>query len=102
MVWDNGLHASVRLISGEFGDVREHTIRAFDASPAVLTIRNIIRELETGERTTGNIDVTMQSVEAQFGIAHSHLNGGARVSRCPWPTARFTSREVRRRLSRRR
>jgi hypothetical protein len=24
--------------------------------------------------------VTMQSVEAQFGIAHSHLQGGARVA----------------------
>ena len=80
VVWDNGDHASVRLISGEYADVREHTIRGIAESPAVLTIRSIIRELETGERTTGNIDVTMQSVEAQFGIAHSHLNGGARVS----------------------
>ena len=76
VVWDNGLHASVRLCGRDSDDVREHTIRAIDESPTVLTIRDIIRELETGERTSGNIDVTMQTVEAQFGIAHSHLSGG--------------------------
>ena len=36
--------------------------------------------MEGGERTAGNIDVTMQTVEAQFGVAHSHLQDGARVS----------------------
>ena len=41
--------------------------------------KNIINEIETGERTTGNIDVTMQAVETQFGVAHSDLLGGARV-----------------------
>ena len=80
VVWDNGLHASVRLCGRDSDDVREHTIRAIDESPTVLTIRDIIRELETGERTSGNIDVTMQTVEAQFGIAHSHLSGGTRVT----------------------
>ena len=59
---------------------RETVIRPTGESPTVTTIRNIIRELETGDRTDGNIDVTMQAVEAQFGIAHSHLAGGARVS----------------------
>ena len=49
-------------------------------SPTVCTIRDIIREIETGERTRGNIDVTMKSVEAEFGIAYSHLQGGCRVS----------------------
>ena len=29
--------------------------------------------------TAGNIDITMQSVEAQFGMVHSHLQNGARV-----------------------
>ena len=37
-------------------------------SATVATIRSLIRELESGERTTGNIDVTMQSVEVQFGL----------------------------------
>jgi hypothetical protein len=45
----------------------------------VCTIRSLIREIETGERTAGNIDVTMQSVEVQFALAHSHLEGAARV-----------------------
>ncbi len=49
-------------------------------SPTVCTIRDIINEIETGERTRGNIDVTMQSVEPEFGIAYSHLQGGCRVS----------------------
>ncbi len=79
-VWDNGLHATVRRTGRDYSDAREHLIRAIGESPAVLTIRNIIRELETGQRTSGNIDVTMQTVEAQFGIAHSHFNGGARVT----------------------
>ena len=49
-------------------------------SATVATIRSLIHELETGERTTGNIDVTMQSVEVQFGLVESHLQGGARVT----------------------
>ncbi len=60
--------------------VEETEIRPVGESPTVCTIRDIIREIETGERTRGNIDVTMQSVEAEFGIAYSHLQGGARVS----------------------
>ena len=49
-------------------------------SATVATIRSLIHELETGERTTGNIDVTMQSVEVQFGLVESHFQGGARIS----------------------
>ena len=79
VVWDNGLHATVRLTSRDSDDVREHTVRATGASPTMRTIQNLILELETGERTDGNIDVTMQSVEVQFGIAHSHLQHGARI-----------------------
>ena len=41
---------------------------------------SIIRELETGEPTVGRIDITMQSVEVQFGVACSHLQDGARVA----------------------
>ena len=69
----------MRLTSRDSDDVREHTVRATGASPTMRTIQNLILELETGERTDGNIDVTMQSVEVQFGIAHSHLQHGARI-----------------------
>ena len=60
--------------------VEETEIHPEGESPTVSTIRDIIREIETGERTRGNIDVTMKSVEAEFGIAYSHLRGGCRVS----------------------
>ena len=59
--------------------VVEKIIQPVGESPSVNTIRNIIRELETGERTAGNIDMTMQIVEPEFGIAYSHLQGGSRV-----------------------
>jgi predicted dehydrogenase len=78
--WDNGqLFRTWRPAKGET-PAHETTYQPAGESPTVCTIRNIIRELETGERTTGNIDVTMQSVEVQFGIVESHLRGGARVT----------------------
>jgi predicted dehydrogenase len=60
------------------GEERSYTPSGESAT--VATIRSLIRELETGERTTGNIDVTMQSVEVQFGLVQSHFQGGARVA----------------------
>ncbi len=78
--WENGEAIRVRSGTRKDSEIDEKVIRPQGESPTVCTIRNIIRELETGERTAGNIDVTMQVVEAQFGIAHSHLQGGARVS----------------------
>ena len=57
----------------------EQTYTPEGESPTVCTIRDIIREMETGERTKGNIDVTMQSVEVQFALVESHLQNGARV-----------------------
>ena len=77
--WGNGADLRVRR-DGDASGSRETVIRPTGESPTVTTIRNIIRELETGVRTDGNIDVTMQAVEAQFGIAHSHLAGGGRVA----------------------
>ena len=77
--WDNGGINFVRR-GDMFGDVVDlQTFRPTGESHTVNTIRDIIREIETGQRTKGNIDTTMQIVEAQFGIAHSHLQGGARV-----------------------
>ena len=60
--------------------LEERIIQPAGESPTINTIRDIVRELDTGERTAGNIDVTMQMVEPVFGLAHSHLQGGARVS----------------------
>lgn len=85
--WNNGDQLGVRrsgtknsLFEGISGETLETVILPSGESPTVCTIRNIIREMETGERTYGNIDVTMQAVEAQFGIAHSHLVNGGRIS----------------------
>ena len=36
-------------------------------------------ELETGERTSGNIDVTHKVCEAEFGLAWSHVQGSCRI-----------------------
>lgn len=77
--WENGAFFLVRRGRMKSTALEEKIIRPTGESPTVQTIRGIINELETGERTSGNIDVTMQSVEAQFGIAHSHLQGGTRV-----------------------
>jgi predicted dehydrogenase len=77
--WDNGDVIRIRRGTRKVSAVEERTIKPSGESPTVCTIRNIIQQLETGERTAGNIDITMQAVEAQFGIAHSHLKGGARV-----------------------
>jgi hypothetical protein len=60
------------------GEARTHTPSG--GSATVATIRSLIRELEMGERTSGNIDVTMQSVEVQFGLVASHFQGGSRVA----------------------
>ena len=48
-------------------------------SSTVTAIRELINEIETGERTTGNIDRAMTVVEQQFALVHSSLNGGART-----------------------
>jgi predicted dehydrogenase len=49
-------------------------------SSTVNAIRELINELETGERTTGNIDRAMKVVEQQFALLHSSLSGGARTT----------------------
>ena len=77
---DNGQSFEVRHSLGSNADgATTRKIYAHGEAPTVNTIRDLINSLETGEPTRGNIDVTMQSVEAQFAVAHSHLAGGARV-----------------------
>jgi predicted dehydrogenase len=80
LAWENGQEFVVRRTGRGGAAVEETVLRPTGESPTVCTIRDLIRELETGQRTAGNIDVTMQSVEAQFAIAHSHLQGGTRVA----------------------
>ena len=66
--------------SGVESYATERVIYTRGEPPTVNTIRDLIHSLKTGEPTRGNIDVTMQSVEAQFAIAHSHLAGGTRIN----------------------
>jgi predicted dehydrogenase len=78
--WDNGGEFCVRKTAAKTGRTEELRFQPVGASPTICIIRNLIRELETGERTDGNIDRTMQAVETQFALAHSHLQHGARVT----------------------
>jgi len=86
LTWDNSqLFRTWRASKAARGaeperPTHEQTFTPEGESPTICTIRDIIHELETGERTAGNIDVTMQSVEVQFALVESHLNGGARIS----------------------
>jgi len=78
--WDDGGDIRVRRRSRGNSEVDEKIIRPTGESPTVCIIRDIIREMKTGQRTAGNIDITMQVAEAEFGIAHSHLQGGGCIS----------------------
>ena len=79
LAWDNGDHFVVRRSSRRGSAAEETVLRPTGESPTVCTIRDLLRELEGGARTAGNIDVTLPSVEVQFGLAHSHLQNGTRV-----------------------
>jgi scyllo-inositol 2-dehydrogenase (NAD+) len=79
IAWDNGQYFAVRRPGLGGQSMQETVFRPTGESPTMCTIRSLIKEIETGERTAGNIDVTLQSVEVQFALAHSHLQGGARV-----------------------
>ena len=78
--WDNGGLYGVRKFDRKSGRTDTTTFQAQGESPTMCVIRDIIGELETGKRTAGNIDRTMQAVETQFALVHSHLQGGSRVS----------------------
>ena len=77
--WENGGLFGIRKSIPKSGQTEVTTFQATGESPTICTIRDLIREMETGERTKGNIDLTMDTVETQFALAHSHLQGGARV-----------------------
>lgn len=79
IAWENGDDFRIRRTSAKTHTTEETILRPTGESPTICTIRDMIRALETGAPTQGNLGITMQSVEAQFGLAHSHLQGGARV-----------------------
>lgn len=80
IAWENGADFRIRRTNGKTQTTEETIFRPSGESPTICTIRDILHELDTGERTKGNLGVTMQSVEVQFGLAHSHLQGGSRIS----------------------
>ena len=80
IAWENGSDFRIRRTNAKTQTSEETIFRPSGESPTICTIRDILGQLETGERTKGNLDITMQSVEVQFGLAHSHLQGGARVA----------------------
>ena len=75
LAWDNGMDTRIQRPLRRGDEVEETTIHAAGDPPGITNIRNIIREIETGERTDGNINVTMQAVETQFGIAYFLVAG---------------------------
>lgn len=80
IAWENSNDFRIHRTNGKTQTTEETIFRPSGESPTVCTVRAMLHELETGERAAGNLDVTMQSVETQFGLAHSHLQGGVRVS----------------------
>jgi predicted dehydrogenase len=79
MAWENGGHFGVRRLVLKRGTVSETTFTPQGESPTICTIRDLMNAVETGSPTRGNLDVTLPSVEVQFGVAHSHLQGGRRI-----------------------
>ena len=79
-VWGSS-DSDFRVWSSSGGDssFKETSISPSGEGPSVCIVKEIIREIETGQRTTGNIDVAMQVMEAQFGVAASHIKSGSRV-----------------------
>jgi predicted dehydrogenase len=69
----------IRTIDRKSGRAVRTTWGHSGESATVNAIRELINELETGERTTGNIDRAMKVVEQQFALLHSSLDGGART-----------------------
>lgn len=84
MAWSNGARFAVWRAASGPEPAYEASFEPAGESPTICTIRDLIRGIETGGRTAGNIDVTLQSVEVQFGLAQPHIQGGERV-RLPMP-----------------
>ena len=61
--WDDGEDIRLRRKAGG-SDTEEKRFVASGESPTVNTIHDLVNELETGERTSGNIDVTHQGMRS--------------------------------------
>ena len=80
LAWEDGNDIRIRSASKKGGSgLTEKIIRPTGLSPTVNTVLDLVNELKTGRRTKGNIDVTMQGLEAEFGLAHSHIEGNKRI-----------------------
>ena len=77
--WDDGEDIRLRRTVKGSGDTKETRLVPSGESPTVNTIRSLVRELDTGKRASGNIDVTHQVCEAEFGLAWSHVQEGKRI-----------------------
>ena len=77
--WDDGEDIRLRRTVKGSGDTEETRLVPSGESPTVNTIRSLVRELDTGERASGNIDVTHQVCEAEFRLAWSHVQEGKRI-----------------------
>lgn len=77
--WDDGEDIRLRRTVKGSGDTEETRLVPSGESPTDNTIRSLVRELDTGERASGNIDVTHQVCEAEFGLAWSHVQEGKRI-----------------------
>ena len=61
--WDDGEDIRLRRKAGG-SDTQEKRFVPSGESPTVNTIRGLVNELEAGERTSGNIDVTHQGMRS--------------------------------------
>lgn len=77
---DNGGDVRIRQGSPKTPEVRETVVRTTGETATVATVRDLVRALDTGGPTIGNIDVAVAGMETLIGLAHSHLSGGARVT----------------------
>ncbi len=78
--WEHQGVYRIRKGPGRSTTVEEREITPTGYSPTVNIVRDIVNELDSGERTKGNIDITMQIVEPEYAIAYSSLADGERVS----------------------
>ena len=79
LAWDDGEDIRLRRNTRRGSDTEEIRFVPSGESPTVNTIRELVNELQTGDRAKGNIDATHQVCEAEFGLAWSHVKGSQRI-----------------------
>jgi predicted dehydrogenase len=76
---NNGAGVLLRKPSGKRGWQEEPFETATPKSPVVQCLEDLVDAYESGQPSTGNVEVTHHITEACIGIAESHLRGGAWV-----------------------